>query len=535
MQIFNEDQILKDDFRKNVIEEIEGPENLTRKAESKKRYEVFKDNTKPYVLAMLDAESGDKKAVSEAVNRAGNVSFTREMIEKKSMVYKDPVIRIATDDNEQSQNQVDELSNILNINTKMKKTNKYNELFKNALVTVLPYESPSEIGKYRLMVNCLQPYLYDVIEDAVNPEIGRVFIFSYYNTQKQANSALPNQAGNREAPRPLSPMTKGDGIDQKIADSPNDKGSDKKEYIWWSNKYHFTTDEKGLIIPGRQDESLANPIGRLPMYNFSNDQDGQFWAIGGDDIVDGGILLNLLLTDLFYIAKYQGMGIGYCFGKGVPKNMKVGPAAFISLEMQEGDPTPSMGFATSNPPIAAHLQMIKDYLIFLLLTNKLSPDMADASLSVSGVHEMVKQSQNIADIEDQREVYRDGEPVLFKIIFAWLNLYQSKNLLDEEFKEIGKVKEDVKVKIKFEDAQPFVSEKEKLEVLEKRLQLELDTRLDIIKKDNPDLNDDEAKKKLATILKEKLKESSKRLRQLASGARDNMNDDNDDDLEQDNG
>jgi hypothetical protein len=518
MRIFNEEELLNEGYRGNVIQEIECPENLQRKAE------VYKDNTKPYVLNMLNNESADKKAVAEAVNRSANVSFTREVVEKKAMVYKDGVTREVLDGEEDSQQQVDALSNILNVNSKMKKTNKYAELFKNALVTVLPYESPSEPGKYRLMLNCMQPYLYDVIEDAVNPEIGRVFIFSYYTPAKQASAALPDQAGNREAPNASNVrLLKGDGVDQTIADTPDDKGADKKEYIWWSNKYHFTTDEKGQLIAGRQEDDLANPIGCLPMYNFSCDQDGQFWAQGGDDIVDAGILLNLLLTDLFYIAKYQGMGIAYLFGKGVPKNVKVGPSALITMEVEEGDPSPQIGFATSSPPIQAHLTMIKDYLMFILLTNKLSPDMADATMSTSGVHEMIKQSQNTADIEDQRELYRDGEPVIYSIISKWYNLYFDRGLLDEEFTDVGKLDEGVKVKPKFKDAQPFLTELEKLDVIAKRAELKLDTKLDAIKRDNPDLDEDEAQEKLKQIMEESLKESAERLKQFGGNDAEQTN------------
>jgi len=510
MRLFNEDQLLDENFRKQVIEEIDGNENLERKAEAKKRYEVYKDRTKPYVLKMLNEESTDKKAVEEAINRTANVSFTREIVEKKSMVYKDGVTREAVDGDQEV---IDQIADMLDVNSKMKKTNAYAELFKNALVGVLPYENPVNLGKYKLMMRVYQPYLYDAIEDGTNPEIARCFIFSNYVPARTPKAALPNQAGNREAPKPYN-TSNGDGIDQKIADNPDDKGANKREFIWWSNKYHFTTNEKGQIIPGRQEDDLANPIGCMPFHNFSQDQDGQFWAKGGDDIVDAGILLNLLLTDLFYIAKYQGMGIGYMFGKGVPKNMKVGASAFVSVEMEDGDPTPQMGFATSNPPIEAHLAMIKEYLTYTLLTNKLSPDSADATMSVSGIHEMVKQSQNTADIEDQREMYRDGEPTIFNIIFKWLDLYKERQLLDDDLKELDKVSAETKVRVKFKDAQPFMTEKEKLEVIEKRLELRLDSMLDALKRDNPDLTDDEAKEKLRGIMEQNLKEASERLKQF---------------------
>ncbi len=525
MRIFNEEQLLDEGFRKQVIEEINGPENQCRKAEMKKRYEVFKDNTKPYVLELLDAESSNKKAIAEAANRSANVSFTRDIVEKKSLVYKTPAKRTASKDQEL----VDMLVKKLNVNAKMKKTNKYTELFKNAAVSILPYYNPAEAGMFALRMNVYQPYLYDVIEDATNPEIARAYIFNNYNPSSQQNYKQPNEAGNREAPSSNYKHTKNDGIDQIIADSPEDKNNN--EYIWWSNKYHFTTNEKGQIISGRQEESLENPIECLPIYNFSQDQDGQFWAKGGADIVDAGILLNLLLTDLFYIAKYQGQGIGYMFGRGVPKNMKVGPASFISVEMKEGDPTPQLGFATSNPPIEAHLSMVKNYLTYVLLTNNLSPDMAEASNTISGIHEMVKQSQNVSDIEDQQQVYVDGEPYLFKVAIKWLQLYNEHNLLDSSFKELGALKEDNEISIRFEDAKPFVTEKDKLDAIEKRIDLGIASQLDAIKADNPDLTEEEAQEKLRSIKEEKLKESRERMLQF--GQQDKLQASSEDDSSED--
>ena len=58
MRLINEDQILNLDFRKAVIDEIEGNENKARKAEAMKRYDIFKDKTKNCLTL-------EKKAVNQ--------------------------------------------------------------------------------------------------------------------------------------------------------------------------------------------------------------------------------------------------------------------------------------------------------------------------------------------------------------------------------------------------------------------------------------------------------------------------------------
>ncbi len=526
MKVQNEEQLLDEDFRKVIIDEIEGPENCARKLQMKRRYDVFKDNTKEYVLAMMSEESEDKKVVQEIIHRLANISFCRKIIDKKAMVYKDGVKRIVSPFTDAAQTQIDDLYDFVNMNSTMKKTNKYTELFKNAAGAVLPYKDPAT-DKFYYKPSVLMPFLYDVVEDENNSEMARCYIFSYNTNNSTAAYQPKGMSGSRGAGTgKVIPFRAGDGIDQTIADSPNDMGNEKKEYIWWTTNYHFTTDEKGATIANKSPEGEINPIGEIPLFNFSQDQDGAYWAVGGEDIIDGSILLNVLLTDLFYISKYQGMGIGYMFGKGVPKNMRVGASSFITMEVEEGDPTPQIGFATSSPPIAAHLQMIETYVALLLSTNNLESGSVSVKLSAptaaSGIHEMVKRAENMDDIQDQREIYRDGEPKLFNIMKKWHNLYFDRGQLSEDLAEIGKLKDDMSIKLKFPDPQPFVTEKEKLEIIKLRLELGIDSMVDAIIKDNGDLTEEEAEQKLLKILEEKLLESNRKLKLFANEQEEKM-------------
>ena len=49
MRISDESKINDKDFRSQVIQEIEGPENIQRKKEAKRRYDLYKDFTKYYI------------------------------------------------------------------------------------------------------------------------------------------------------------------------------------------------------------------------------------------------------------------------------------------------------------------------------------------------------------------------------------------------------------------------------------------------------------------------------------------------------
>jgi hypothetical protein len=291
-------------------------------------------------------------------------------------------------------------------------------------------------------------------------------------------------------------------------------------YIWWSNAYHFTTNAKGEILALLSPENNLNPINMLPFVDIAEDKDNCYWAKGGDDIINCDILLNIAITDLNYIIKYQSMGIFYLAGAGVPKTVKVGPSSMIVLEKREGDPDMQIGFASSNPQIDAVLSAIEQYLNFVLSTNSLDAGSISgrvtAAAASSGLQEMIKRSELLDDIQDQQEIYRDAEPSLFKIIFKFINLYLSMGKLDEEYSEIGQVDEDEEVVTKFAPPSIIQTEKEKLEVIEKRKSIGLDSMLDSIKLDNPELTEEQAIEKLANVKKEKAESAVKELSNLAA-------------------
>ena len=106
-------------------------------------------------------------------------------------------------------------------------------------------------------------------------------------------------------------------------------------------------------------------------------------------MVDGSIALNLSLTNLAYILKFQGMGIFYLFGKGIPKeNIRIGPSTIITLDMEEGDPNPTAGFANPGAPIDQHLKSMEQHLAFLLSTNGLEVSTIQGEISLAQLNHL---------------------------------------------------------------------------------------------------------------------------------------------------
>jgi len=488
MKLFDEESLLNIEYRKKVIEEIEGSENQRRKREHLKRYEIYKDKTKAYVIESLISEGLKEDTVCQMSNRAANISICKKIVNKIARTYAGGVTR-QVEDSKDLTAKIDAIEELLDIDEKLKKSDRYRELHKNCLILCVPEKIEGK-DQLKLKIRVLAPWQYDVIEDGNDREMMRAVIFSDY---------INGSASDRNY------------IDEEIADSPRDENADKpKEYIWWSDKYHFTTDGGGEILPGKSEDDNLNPIERIPAVNNAEEQDGFFWAIGGDDLVDGSILVNKIISDMLFIAYYQGFGQVVATGKDLPKQMNFGPNNAICLNYDEkrGDPKPSVDILSSNPPLDSWMKSVELYVALLLSTNNLSPANVSIKLDTtnfpSGIAMIIEMSEAIDDIEEKQKDYKAIERQLWDIIRRWHNIYFQTGTYDADFKAVGMLPDDMEISIKFNEIKPVVTEKDKLENLKARKDLGINKMAELVMIDNPDLSMEQAEEKLKEILAEKL-------------------------------
>lgn len=510
MKLKNEDQILNHHFRKQVIHEITANENTDRKNKALRRHECYRDMTKKWVIERLHHENLKDETIRMMEQRAANISIVKKVVNKLARVYSGGVVREHED--EQVQDKLLQLQKLLNLDNTVRKANRWEELHKNAMLQVVPEVSTRasrntgrEIMKHS--VRALAPWQYDVIEDWNNPEEPRVVILSEFieaNTELETSSAA--QHGERGIIR--ADFDQGNDQDEIIADNPADSGEDKRRFIWWSDLYHFTTDDKGNIIDDGEDKE--NPIGLLPFVKLAEDQDGEFWAQGGDDLIDGAVLINLLLTDMNSIANQQGWGQMVITGKNIPENIKVGPHNALVLPQQESDePAPQVFFANSNPPLDSWMQSVEQFTALLLSTNNLSPSQIAGQLGAdnfpSGIAMLVENAQATDNIEDKQTKYKEKESELWHIISLWQNYLFQRDALTNTYKAIGELPENVsELNVKFLRQRPIITEKEKVEIMQARKKLGIDTMVDLIQRDDPSLSEEEAQKKLKQIKQEQV-------------------------------
>lgn len=520
MKLLDEDQILDQNTRVMLIEEINNPLNKTRKRDTYKKYEIYKDRVKRYIVQSLQDEL-DPQTVKEMMPRISSINLFKKVINKKARVYKTaPKREVTFPDADEAQESFDWLVDSLNLNVTMKKANRYLEAFYNTDVFVRPLKD-TVTNKWYYRAEPLVPYQYDVVEDANDSQRALGYIISEYDDDY---TAALREGSDGRANLGTAKFRDGDNKDSALADSPIDE--QPMHYIWWGNKYHLTFDQNGEIISKdlNGEAAIENPIGEIPIVSLARDRDDSFWALGGEDLIDGTILINTIISDIFYIAKLHGTGLFYLFGKGVPKTFKVGPNRGITIDVEDGDPTPSIGFANANPQLTQHKDLVEQYLALLLTTNDLEPGSVqgklEASSASSGIQEMIIKAEPMNAIEDDQELFYNCEPKIVQKAIKWHNLYLDKGLLVDELAEIGKLPEDLEYAMKFGAIQPFQSEKEKLEVIEKRIALGISTLIDALMIDNPDMSYEEAEKKALELAEEKAKKVKTAMENMINGQDD---------------
>ena len=516
MRIKSEEDLLKPEIRKKIIEEIKSPENCSRKEKFYKFYQCYKDNTRAYVLRHL-LNQFDKDTVNEMGWSITNINFTKKAVDKLARVYNYGVERevmVNEKEDEAATEALEIVTKECDVDRIFKKTNRWLKRDKNCVQFLAPRKVNFEVGneEYTIKPVVLPAFLYDAVELEDNREVAGCYILSDFSPKNASNKFYTNGDASVRIKQADADGNYAytDGIDSMIADDPKDQENFNQHYIFWSDNYHFTCNEKGEILDEYNmpsSEIGTNPIGKMPFINYAEDQDNSFWAQGGDDLVDGAISINAMITNILHIAITQGYGQVVMSGRGLPRSLKLGPNKVVLLEQNSvDDPKPEFKFETANPPLNELRQLVEFYVALLLTTNNLSTSgisttLNGASTFPSGIAMMIDKAESMEDIEDQRQIFLDNEPLFWEIFAKWHTFLKSNKELVKELMPID-FPPEFKVSVKYGQPVAIISETEKLDILKKKKDLGIISKLDMMKAEYPDLTEQQIKDKIKEIIDE---------------------------------
>jgi hypothetical protein len=526
MRIKNQDEILELATRKQIIGEIEATENRLRKDEAYRRRQCYKDKTNQEVVKVLNKQFS-AVTVDEMTYSITNLSIVKKVIKKLARVYKDGVTRVVPEDKDTTE-KIAKLAELFKFNAKMKNQNRITRLQKNAVHYIKPcivVDKDNE-KSFSPRPTILQPYLYDVVEDFYDRSKASVYILSNYHpgeaTFTTSDPARIRSSNNVQAINGQV-RTNGNDTDEGIADKEEDnEQANGKEYIWWSNNYHFTTNSLGqvlkadgtlesgsVLIVSDDDETYINPIEELPFVPTTVDQDNNFWAEGGEDLIDGSIVVNALMTHNNHVAVTQGYGQYWMSGKNLPDNVDIGPNSLVKMEheISSEDPEPKFGVLNANPPLSELQESIMAQIALILTTNDLSTSGLSANLDggakfAAGVALIIDKAESMEDVSDEREEFSDAERLIWSKIAKFMQYFSEQDELDPALEDLI-LPEEFDLKLLFGEPKMIFSESEKLDAIQKRKDLGLNTQEELIMKDRTDFDEADAKRKLEEIKKQK--------------------------------
>lgn len=517
LQMLNDEQVLDEGFRKRIIAEIESQENRDRKRRMAACWEIWRDQVRKFVLQRLADQGFQKETIAVMNQRASNINLFKKIVSKKARSYSKGVDRSVLKNGakvEKATKDVEAVATAMDLTGAMKKGDRYRKAARNAMLYIYPEmvedeEKPGEMV-WTLCAKVFFPHLYDVIPDAKDKEKVRCLVLSPFTDDSDyASQPGLNGGDGRGVVSYSQPSWRRDGIDQAIADNPLDSGKGKKkEYIWWTGKYHLTTDENGVVIPAKTPEGSLNPIKRLPCVNLAEEQDGEFWALGGDDLVEATILINLKLTDMESILHMQGWGQLKITGQDLKKkDFAVGPQVALVLETDaKATHKTDAEILQHDPHTEEHLSSVEVHVALTLTTNNLSVKSVATNLEAgsvaSAIAKMVDESENMDDISEDQEYYGKKEKEAFRIAESWLETLRPTKKLARALQETAPLPVS-DIVTQYHNQEQVVTEAEKLTNLKLRKDLGIDTMIDLIKRDNPQMTDAQAEAKALQILNER--------------------------------
>lgn len=246
-------------------------------------------------------------------------------------------------------------------------------------------------------------------------------------------------------------------------------------YADWTASDFVRRDWRGFAMfdPGNADG--VNPYRILPFVPlFDSSPDDAFFLPGGDDVIEAQRAINVALANLWRAIELQSHGQAWAKGLAGGDMLRAGPDRTIALPTDG-----AFGFATPNTPIEDVLKAIEFLIKQTAVANNLAANVFDLDTKAeSAAAKNVENRDLIEARQDDLDLWRVYESQLFEVLKRVVNTHRPNTIpeaasLSVDFGEIGEV----------------LSERDRLEVYRRRLEMGLWSPVDALMADNPDVRD----------------------------------------------
>jgi hypothetical protein len=231
---------------------------------------------------------------------------------------------------------------------------------------------------------------------------------------------------------------------------------------------------------GRQKYNPGNPsnvnfYGALPFVPlFDAVPDDSFFLPGGDDLIDAQLAVNVALANLWRAIELQSHGQAWASGVPVGSSIAVGPDRAVTL------PTDGkFGFAAPGTPIKDVLSAIEFVVKQTAVANDLAANVFEIDPKAQSGTAKIAESRDLLEArEDDLELWRGYESRLFDVLKRVVNTHLP-----------GTIPENATVRVDFAEVREPLSDKERLDGYQQRLDMGIWSPVDALLADNPDIGD----------------------------------------------
>jgi hypothetical protein len=409
--------------RKKIIDEILGEENTSRKRYEQRKFDIYRNRQDRYVLERLNLEFGAKS--TRDMRKVLSINPLPRIIEEQASLYVNEPDRHFGETTDAEHELLESLYRCGRVDQAMRLANRYYKLFDQAFLYLVPCDG-------YLHPRVLSPKDLDVIPDAENPEKAYAYILNVWDVDMRSTYIAPSST------REGSSYNQNDRQNQAIADD-NDRSRELKHFVVWTADLHFTMDGNGTIIG----EVIANPIGRLPFIDISNEKDFQFFVRRGSSAAEFTIDLLSQLSDLANVSRLQAYSQAVISSSEEPKDIRVGPTKVLWLKQDPNTPQtePKFEFVSPSPDLSGGLEIINTQLKMFLSSLGLNPAVVSGKNELrsfsSGIDHLLANLDKFQASKQDMDLFRWVEDELFEIMVLWSNVMQpvsGEGELDEDIK-----------------------------------------------------------------------------------------------------
>lgn len=486
----NLDQLKTQGGRKQIIEEIESKDNLGRKNESFKQNEIYRDRIKQFLLNEL-REQFSEDTIKE-MPLVKSVNIAKRCVNSLAVIYNEAPDRKFKGLSSDQEQVMWNIYHDMKANKKLGMANKFFKLHNQCLIQIVPQNG-------KLIMRVLHPHQWDAIQNQTDPEQADAIIVSAYD--KSDNFIENDQAAATGVTSFADTNTNNRNANLYLQEQ---KVQGNKLYVVWTKEENFIMNSKGEVIG----DVVKNPIGALPFVEVSDEKDFEYWVRSASAFTDFTVEFCAALTETRQTVKMQSFAVAIV---KAPKEMKfnnfqIGPNYLLHLPYDKNAGIESdFQFASPSADIDGSIRFLEVLLSGFLSSNGINPkevSMNGESQSYnSGLDRLLALIDKMEASKEDYDVFQWVETQVYELIKKWLFVLNGTATLSSKY--YVSIPADSEVIVDFEEPEMVKTEQDKLDIWEKKINLELASKVDAIA-DLYDLTPDEAKLKYIEIQQEGL-------------------------------